>query len=621
MKAIQRHPAVRRSGGTTPLLCTLTALALLAPAVQAADRLQTVNITAERMAKTADETIASVTVLTREDIDRNQSKSIDQLLAGLPGISIDNNGGYGKNTSINIRGTNSKHVLVLVDGIRIGSATLGAVAWQHLPISQIERIEVVRGPRSQLYGSEPIGGVIQIFTRKGSPGTAFNAEAGIGSNGTHQLQGGISGGDSNSRYRLHLSRLSTDGIDATVGNNPDRDGYKDTALSGTFSHRFDSGAEIRFNLLRAQGENEVDRVAANLYDSDTLQQSIGAELAYMPLDWWDLSLRIGRSWDEYIEYTNGVKGDVFNTRNSQLNWQNDLMISDSQLLTLGLDLFRDEVSGTQSYTVSSRDNKAAFAQLQQEFGDTALTAGLRYDDNEAFGGHTTGSIGFRHALNSGLAITGSHGTAFKAPTFNDLYWPVYGNAALSPEESKSVEFGVSGNQGGVTWSADIYRTRISNLIDWACVVNCNDADWANDLWQPSNINSAKIKGIELAAATVINQWHLSGSLSLMDPRDGSTNNYLRRRSKKSIRVDLDRQFGINDAGITWRAQSKSYNDDANTTRLSGFGLIDLRLTRKLDQAWKLKAQVRNLFDQQYQTNSGYNQLGRELFLSVAYQPE
>ncbi|MEJ1298429.1 MAG: TonB-dependent receptor [Candidatus Sedimenticola sp. (ex Thyasira tokunagai)] len=600
----------------------LTALSLFIPPAQAADELQTVNVTAERIVKTADETLASVSVLTRSDIEKSQSKSIDELLNGLPGITIDVNGGYGKNTSVNIRGTNNKHVLVLIDGIRIGSATLGSVAWQHLPVSQIERIEVVRGPRSHLYGSEPIGGVVQIFTRKGKAGTTvISAEAGTGSNGTHQLQGGVSGGDQNTHYSLHLSHFTSEGIDATVGNNPDRDGYTNTSVSGTLSHQFAGGAEIKLNLLRAQGENEIDRVASNLYDTESLQQSLGAELSFMPLDWWDLSLSIGRSWDKYTEYLNGAKGDAFNTTNSQLNWQNDLMVSDSQVVSLGMDLFRDEVSGTQSYTVTSRDNSAIFAQYQQELDDAGITAGLRHDDNETFGGHTTGSLGFRYNMSSSMALTASYGSAFKAPTFNDLYWPIYGNANLKPEESKSYEIGLSGNNSGITWSANLYRTRITNLIDWACVVNCSDADWANDLWQPSNINSAKIKGLELSAATEIASWRVNGNLSLLDPRDGVTDNQLRNRSKKSFRLDADRSFGRNDIGVTWRLQGESYNDAANTTRLPGFGLTDLRLAHKLDKTWQIKGQVKNLFDHQYQTNSGYNQPGRELFVSIAYQHE
>ncbi|MES9858050.1 MAG: TonB-dependent receptor [Sedimenticola sp.] len=600
-------------------LCALMVLTPVMPLAQGADELQTINVTAARMAQTTDETLASVTVLTRDDIDRSQSKSIDELLSGLPGITVDVNGGYGKNTAVNIRGTNNKHVLVLIDGVRIGSSTLGAVAWHHLPVSQIERLEVVRGPRSHLYGSEPIGGVIQIFTRKGEAGSTISGETGIGSNGTHQLQGGLSGGDLNTRYSLHLSRFETEGIDATVGNNPDRDGYANTSLSGTLSHRFDSGTEIKLNLLRAYAENEIDRTAANLYDTKTLQQSLGAELTFMPMDWWDLSLSIGRSWDRYSEYVNSTKGDVFNTTNSQLNWQNDLMVSDSQIVSLGLDLFRDEVGGTQSYSVTSRNNKAAFAQYQHEIGDAGITTGLRYDDNQAFGGHTTGSIGLRYSLDNGVTFTTSYGTAFKAPTFNDLYWPIYGNANLRPEESKSYEVGLSSNSGDITWSASLYRTRISNLIDWACAVNCSDADWANHLWQPSNINSARIKGVELSATTDIASWHLSGSLNLLDPRDGATNNYLRWRSKKSLRIDADRSFGQNDFGITLRLQGESYNDAANTTRLSGFGLIDLRIARKLDKSWRIKGQMKNFLDQQYQTNSGYNQPGRELFISVAYQ--
>ena len=241
---------IRFDQSTQPLLFLTTLFTVPVTTALAATSLDTINITANRMAQTIDETLAAVTVLTRDDIQKSQAKNITQLLDGTQGLTMSNNGGLGKATGIRLRGTDSKQVLVLIDGVRIGSATLGTVAFQDIPLSQIERIEVVRGPRSQLYGADAVGGVIHIFTRQGRQGTRVSGDVEYGSHNTKRVGLGVSGADGSFDYSLQLSHLNTDGFNALKNNNPDKDGYENRAFSGSVGYLFDNGVKLNLNVLR-----------------------------------------------------------------------------------------------------------------------------------------------------------------------------------------------------------------------------------------------------------------------------------------------------------------------------------------------------------------------------------
>ncbi len=601
-----------------PLVVGLTLL-IPNPPTLAAERLDTINVTATRTARTADETLASVTVITRKDIDTTQAMDLPQLLGGLPGINTSSNGGFGKTTSLFLRGTNSNQVLVLIDGVRVGSASIGSTAWEHVPISQIERIEVVRGPQSHIYGSDAIGGVIQIFTRDGAgaKGTRVDGEIGYGTYDTFEGDLGVSGGNDSTSYSLRIGRLQSRGFDATEDNNPDKDGYDRTSLSGNLKHRFENGLTFQLTGMRASGNNEYDGFDPSAdYDADFLQQVVTGKLSYTLNPWWDMSLSAGESRDKSENYVNGEFDSEFETRRPQASWQNDFAVGDNGLLTAGVDFVRDEVDGTTEYSETTRDNTGVFAQYLGDYGRHNVSAGLRYDDNESFGGHTTGNIAWGYGIQDSLRLIASYGTAFKAPTFNDLYYQdpfgSNGNPDLDPETSQSIEFGLEGTPEWGNWSLRAYRTDIDDLIQWAEV-----APW---VWQPQNIASARIDGLEASASTELDGWQISAALTLLDPKDKDTGNLLPSRSKQTFRLDLDRRFGSTGVGATVRARSHSYNDPDNEVRIPGYGLLDLRMDHYITPDWGLRAQVRNLFDKSYQTRAGYNEPGTEIFLSVFYRP-
>lgn len=601
----------------TPLAALIAGLFTLP--IQAAEipSLDEIVVTATRLPLVSDITLAANTIIKRSDIERSQATSLQELLAGLPGVSLTNNGGAGKATSVHLRGSQSGHAVVLIDGIKVGSATLGTVAFQDFPLDQIERIEIVRGPLSSLYGSEAIGGVIQLFTRKGGGTFTPTASAGLGSYGTRRAAAGISGGGTDSWFNLNASHFQTDGFNACKGSmtagcftvEPDADGYRNTALNLRGGHRFASGTELDVHVLHSEGKNEFDGGFQN--ESESVQLALGASLKHRFSDLWNTHLGLGQSRDESDNFLNGAFTGRFDTRRDTLSWQNDLTLAPRRQLSLGLDYQEDTVSSTTAYTVTRRDNTGVFMQYLHGVGAHDTKLSLRHDDNSQFGGSTTGNAAWGMDLGGGLRGTLSYGTGFKAPTFNQLYWPGFGNPALQPEKSKSLEAGLSGKHTAGRWSVNAFETRISNLIGF------------DGSTTPSNA-SARIRGIETVVAGRLSDWDASINLTLQDPENRSNNankgKLLNRRAEQILRLDLDRDFGALHLGATLRAEGRRYDNLANTVKLSGYGLVDLRAEYRVAKAWQLQAKLENLFDKEYETAFLYNQPGRGLYLTLRYQP-
>jgi vitamin B12 transporter len=613
-----------------PLLAAAAALPALFPICLHAEETQseTIVVTATRTARTVDDTLAAVTVLTRADIERSQAQSLIDLLRGLPGLSLANNGGIGKNTSVFLRGTESDHVLVLIDGIKIGSATTGQAAFQDLPLEEIERIEIVRGPRSSLYGSEAIGGVIQIFTRRGGGAPKPRLAVGAGRYKTHNAAAGLSGGGERAWFDISADRIHTGGFNACNGPGgcftiePDDDGYRRTAGSLRAGYRLAGGTELDFHLLRAAADNEYDGSFVN--ESKPVQQVAGARLRFTPAPAWQASLTAGRSRDESDNYKDGAFKSRFDTRRDTISLQNDFTLGARSLLTAGLDYQNDEVLSTTAYRVTTRDNKGVFTQYQTSLGEGHdLQASLRADRNEQFGRHTTGGLAWGWRLGGaggGTRLTLSYGTAFKAPTFNELYFPGYGNPNLRPEKARSTELAASGSFGRASgsantrWSLNAFQTEIDDLIAF-------DAS----LFAPANIDRARIRGVEAGLTGVISGFDLRAGLTWLDPENrapgANFGKVLPRRARQAFRLDLDRAFGsAARLGATLVAEGRRYDDLANTRAMGGYATLDLRAEYALAPAWRLQARLENAFDKKYETAAFYNQPGRGLYVTVRYQP-
>nr|WP_294977035.1 TonB-dependent vitamin B12 receptor [uncultured Pseudomonas sp.] len=578
-------------------------------------------VTATRTERRAEQTLASVSVLDRADIERSQAQSVPDLLRRLPGISLASNGGPGKATSLYLRGSESDHVLVLIDGIKAGSVSSGGASLQDLPVALIERIEVVRGPRSSLYGSEAIGGVIQIFTRQAlEPGFKPWAYAGAGSQSTYEGSAGASAGNGRGWFALGVSSLDTAGIDAKAngasGHEPDRDGYRNLSGSLRAGYRFDNGLELDGSLLQTDSHNDFDTVNSRRtqgFDAynDGVQRVIGGRVRFAPLEPWRVSLSAGRSEDKSDAYQDGAFYSRFDSRRDTASWQNDLDLAPGHTLTLGYDWQQDELSSSTDYALTSRDNRGTFAQYLGSAGRHDWQLSLRHDDNQQFGSRNTGNLAWGYALTDAVRAFASYGTAFKAPTFNELYYPGYGNPGLDAETSRSVEVGVDGRHGWGHWAVNLYRTAIDDLIAYDSALRA-----------PDNIDQARIRGVELQLGSQWRDWVWNANASLLDPESrasGNRGNDLPRRARQLFNLDLDRRFDALSLGASLHAEGHRYDDLANRNRLGGFATLDLRGEYRLNPEWRLQARLSNLFDADYQTTLGYEQPGRAVLFGVRYQ--
>ena len=592
------------------LFCTAAMAAAMLSPVHAATTEEAVIVTATRTARTADETLASVSVITRADIERAQAKSVAELLAGEAGIDTTVSGGYGKSTNVFLRGTNSDHTLVLIDGIKVGSATLGTAPWQYLPLDQIERIEIVRGPRSSLYGSEAIGGVVQIFTRRPTEKFQGQAEAGYGTYSTSKLSAGISGADGNTSYNLTAGHFNTDGIDAktaSAGNEGDRDGYRNESYSARLTHRLAGGAEIELHTLRAQGHTEFD---GNPNQTAFIQDVTDARLSFAPTNNWNVKLQAGTSRDYTDSFKDGRFSSTFNTLRDVASWQNDIVLGKDQLLTLGADHQDDRVGSTTAYTRTERADTGVFLQHQGKFGDHDVLVGLRRDDNEQFGIHNTGNLAWGYVLSPQLRARLSYGTAFKAPTFNQLYFPGFGDPNLRPERSKTYEAGLRGRQDWGNWNVSAFQTNIDNLIATVTVSGVSTAQ---------NVDKALIKGLETEVSTKLADWETRAALTLLDPRDTGRDTVLNRRAKRSLKLTAERTDGKWRYGANLLAQGHRYDNVSNTTRMGGYGIVNFQAQYDWSKQWVLRANLDNAFDKTYETVSTFKSPGRAFFISLGYR--
>lgn len=605
-------------------LCAVFLLSGLPPA--AADeeiiRLDPVVVTATRTPETADETLASVTVVDRQEIERLQARTVADALRGIPGLGISNSGGPGQPTSFFLRGSDSDHVLVLIDGVKVGSPTLGVAPFQDFPIDQVERIEVVRGPRSSLYGSEAIGGVIQIFTRKGGGPLTPRASLGGGSYGTTNASMGLSGGGEQGWFDLSGRFEDSSGFNACTGkpfvggcfvDQPDRDGLSNRAGHVRAGYRFQDLAELDLHWLRSGTHTDYDGGPFGGNRSQTNQQIAGGKLVGHPLPDWTLTLSGGRSWDDLQVFFEQHFVDRFDTTRDTLSWQNDIQLGDDQLLTAGLDWQNDRVDSTLDYTLDARRNRGLFTEYQGGFGNHSIKLSARHDHNEQFGGHHSGDLAWGYRLSNDWRLTASYGTAFKAPTFNDLYYPFFGNPNLEPETSQSLEIGISGGMEDGAWSLNLYQTRIEELIAFDAVA-----------LHPANIDTARIRGIEAVLSARVQGWDLNTNLTLLDPVNRSSGpnqgNQLPRRPRQSLRLDLDRSFGDLSLGGTLYAVGQSFDDLANRFVLDPYLRVDLRAEYRLGAALCLQARLENLLDADYETAAFYNQPGRALYFTLRYAP-
>ena len=595
----------------------LVCAGLYGPAIQAVQQ-EEIIVTGTRVPIEAARLPAAVTVISREDIEELQVQSLPDLLRGIAGIDVTVSGGYGKTTGIRMRGTESHHVLVLVDGVRVGSATLGTAAFQHIQPALIERIEIVRGPRSSLWGSEALGGVIHIFTRRGSGETPrYSLDAGGGSYDTFEVTGGVSGQYQDFDYSAAVSWFDSRGIDArrpTPGrfgvDQPDNDGYDNVSARFRGGYEFGSDGRVEAFIKRAEGTTEYDGNFQN--ETNFLQQVVGGALSLDPVEDWNTSLRLSESRDETENFApSGDFSSRFDTRRRQLSWQNHVSLFDINLLAFGVDYREEKVSSSTDYALTSRDNTGVFGQYGLDFYGHQLLASVRWDDDEVFGDKTTGGVGWSYSWGDGLRLYASYGTAYRTPTFNELFFPFFGNPDLRPETADSWEAGLKGRHEHFEWSIRAYRIDAEDLIATVCDEFFNCA--------PVNVNEAQVTGVEGELLAQWGGWDAMLVMEYLDPENEITGNRLPRRAKKRLSLDLRRDINKFTFGVRLLAEGNRFDNVSNTIRVGGFATADALAEFRFSDHLTLRAKVANLFDEKYQTINTYNSFERNFFLSFHYR--
>lgn len=595
------------------------AAAFVAPAISFAQESskaaigEPIVVTAARGAQPLSDLLGDLTYIGPDEIARAGPSSLAELLARQPGVEITTSGGPASTSAIFLRGANSGHTLILIDGVRVGSSSDGATPIEAIPLEQIDHIEILRGPASSLYGSDALGGVIQIFTKRGNAAAPYSvhAGAGYGSYETSQLSAGMSGGARAWSYSVQLGSGRSRGFNAienpaNFSYNPDRDGYSAANITASGSLEVVGGHELSAAIFRNRLNAQFD--GGQGYDDRTVTTVESYSIASRDrvADGWTSHLRAALGNDESA--SSGAFGPgAFRTRQAQYAWQNDL---DLPLGAMSLIAERREehLSSDIAFPVTSRSTNSADAIYQLREGVHALQANLRVDDSSQFGRRTTEALSYGFRPAEAVRVTIGAGTAFKAPTFNDLYYPGFSNPSLTPERARNLEAGLYYSRGAQQVSAVVYRNHVEDLIVFECDADFNCA--------PQNVARALLEGVTLGYEASWGETALKASLDLQRPHDDANGLLLPRRAKRHGAVTLTRSFGPVRVGAEWQASSERFDDAANTLRLGGYAVTNLTLDYAFAKAWTLVVRANNVFDKRYELAADYATERANVFVGV-----
>jgi len=629
IQPLHKHKARRALGVNlkTKYLKYMACFALALPQlavlpVHAEEALSPLVVTAGRIAEDPARVSSDTTVITREEIVQSQATSVADILRVQTGIDVAATGGPGKATSVFLRGGNSGQTLVLIDGVCVGSATLGSFDWGNLSTADIERIEIVRGAQSSLYGADAMAGVIQIFTRKGEKGTQVRVHAEAGSYGTSSGSMSVTGKtESDVSYALTANGLRTDAVSAAA-NGVETDPYRQTTLSGRIALPVGDG-ELELIARSVDGKTSLDGGfpfgdVLN-YTSNTKQTVSSVKLSYPITDMLESSLQLSRSSDEVIgrDPAGGFNNSDFKTQIDQLTWQNHIDM-DAVSLLAGIDMYRSKGYSGSAKLDKSITQTAGFASLAWSADMLGVNASVRYDKNSVSQNKTTYKLGAALHPLDGLKITANYGTGFKAPSLNDLYFPASafssGNPNLKPESSKGWDVGLAYQVGdddlkagfSVTWFEQKYK----DLIVW-------QGPPPTFFFSPVNIGQARTQGLELSGNLSYGPAYMRANWTYLDAKDSKTGDLLPRRAKESGYAALGGTWAGLNVEVAEQVVGPRFSSAGNTKPMQGYNKTDVRLNYAVNKQWELTARVDNLEDKKYEEVSGYGVLGRAWYAGVS----
>lgn len=613
-------PRARAAGKPLAIAIALSA-AVSAPVLAQDKKLEPVVVTATRTPQIVREVLSDNVVISAEDIARSGGTSLGDVLQRQRGIEISRSGGPGTQSSVFIRGTDNKQNIVLVDGVRVGAATSGGVSWNAIPLSQIERVEIVYGPLSTMYGADAMGGVIQIFTKQGDGAPSPSFSVGAGTYNTRNAEAGISGSSEGLRYAIRAGHERSDGFSATRPTasvftyNPDRDGYASTSASGQLSYQLAKGQEVGATFLHNLLKSRFD--AGPGYD-DRSRFELGTYSLYAKnklLPNWESHVQLSRSADHNNSDASFGRS-FYDTTQTAISWQNNVSVGAADVLQLIVEHRKEEVDSSESALTRDRTTNSLAAAYQLRRGAHLGALSLRNDDSSQYGSRTTGSLSYGYRITSVLRANASVGTSFRAPTFNELYFPGFGIAGNRPEKGRNAEIGLYYEDGKAQYSAVLFRNRLTDLLVTTQVCPVETA--THPFGCAYNVNEALIEGLSLGASRSMGNFTVRTSLDVQNPKDETTGRQLARRARKHGTIALDYKTGAASGGGELVFSGDRFDDAGNRSRLGGYGVLNLYAGYDLSQDWNVFARWNNVLDKDYELMRTYTTAGSNLFVGLRY---
>ena len=594
--------------------CAIASLSVVALA-QDADK-ETIVVTASRMPTRYNQLIADVSVVDRETIQEyGPAAPISEVLANEPGITVKSSGGLGSQTSVFMRGAaTSSQTLLLIDGMRVNTAVNGGASWAYVPLQQIGRMEIVRGPSSTMYGSDAIGGVIQLFTRKGEGDAKVYADAGYGTYGTSAETVGIEGSKDGFSYSVYAGNAHSLGMptftNASGNYNPNDSSYTNSSGSTRLAYTITPGQEVGASVVYGQGRNAYTNSSTQMgYATQTFSVA-SVYTQNKILDSWTSLLRGGYTNDNSKNYIAGGDPNYnFQTQQYQLQWQNDVKLPIGKAM-LAYEFLNQNVNGSTAYTVTSRNISSFIAGWNGDYGRNLFNANIRNDNNTQFGNATTGSVGYGYFLTPKVRATVSWGTAYQAPTFSDLYAPYTdygygfswkGNPNLSPTRSQNTEAGFRYDDGVHRAGVIYYYNNVTNMITPGNT-------------SMVNVGRAVLQGVTTTYDGKIYGLDVTGSVDYQNAMNMETNQMLQYRPQAFGSLTVQKKMERWNLGAQYQASASQQStgtsvgpNSENNTTLGGYGLFNLFGSVNVYKDVSLFARANNVFNRQYVTNMTTNQ--------------
>lgn len=600
------------------LVCVLSTSAQTAtPALVAT--LPEVVVTATRVSQPLTDLVADVTIVDRTQIERSGATGLGDVLARLPGVEMARNGGLGGVTSVYLRGAETRFTAVFIDGVRVDSQGTGGASWDVIPLSQVDRIEVLRGPAGAVYGSDAMGGVIQVFTRKGEGPPSPYVGLGLGTYGTTKAEAGVSGSQGAWDYALSLVRQESKGFNSMQSRNPDDDGYTSESLAARVGLELNAAHRLELSLLSSQLNAQYDGQFGAINVDDRTTKKLQTSALNWRAQWsadYSSTLSLTSAQDRYETLPSP---DLTVTNSRGYLWQSEYRKL-GQLFTWAFERREDALMNSET---APRDTSHFQNALALGYGWVAdrhsVQLNLRHDVDSVFGPQTTGALGYGYALKPNWRVKASVGTAFRAPTLYQRFSP-YGAADLLPETSRNLDFGLNYADGPRAFGLTLYQNDVSNLIQYE---GNKGTCPANDPLDPfggcyANTAKARYQGMTLTGRYLIANVTLSGSLDLQDPRDSVTGKLLARRAQQHGKLAAETRVRSWAVGAELQASALRYNDAGNATELPGYALLGLRAESQVAKNWTLLVRLDNATDAKYELARGYASAGRSLYAGLTW---